>query len=189
MLCIICLLTNTPFPFVPIQITVIDLVIEGYPSFFLSFLPDSKRVTSRFLPEALRKAVPNAMAIVVCFLIYLVCNWCGFLGVSGENTQANALLFLLIGTVGLMGVFKMCVPMTRIKAFFAATSAIGFYAAIGVCLYLKNHILHLDILHLATPTAKTLLMFLVFVVVSILVERILSLTVCKARTKRQASKA
>lgn len=79
--------------------------------------------------------------------------------------------------------------MTRIKAFFAATSAIGFYAAIGVCLYLKNHILHLDILHLATPTAKTLLMFLVFVVVSILVERILSLTVCKARTKRQASKA
>lgn len=189
LLCIICLLTNTPFPFVPIQITVIDLVIEGYPSFFLSFLPDSKRVTSRFLPEALRKAVPNAMAIVVCFLIYLVCNWCGFLGVSGENTQANALLFLLIGTVGLMGVFKMCVPMTRIKAFFAATSAIGFYAAIAVCLYLKNHILHLDILRLATPTAKTLLMFLAFVVVSILVERILSLTVCKARTKRQASKA
>ncbi|MFR4394220.1 MAG: hypothetical protein ACLT29_08060, partial [Ruminococcus callidus] len=44
LLCAICLLTNTPFPFVPIQITLVDLIIEGYPSFFLSFLPDSRPV-------------------------------------------------------------------------------------------------------------------------------------------------
>ena len=70
LLCVLCLLTNTPFPFVPIQITLIDLVIEGYPSFFLSFLPDSRPVRTKFLPEAIRRAAPNALAIGVCFLFY-----------------------------------------------------------------------------------------------------------------------
>lgn len=117
LLCVLCLLTNTPFPFVPIQITLIDLVIEGYPSFFLSFLPDSQPVRTKFLPEAIRRAAPNALAIGVCFLFYLVLHAMDIFGLSGEQTQANTLLFLLIGTVGLLGVFKMCLPFTKVKAF------------------------------------------------------------------------
>ena len=74
LLCVLCLLTNTPFPFVPIQITLIDLVIEGYPSFFLSFLPDSRPVRTKFLPEAIRRAAPNALAIGVCILFGIACN-------------------------------------------------------------------------------------------------------------------
>lgn len=176
LLCIICLLTNTPFPFVPIQITVIDLIIEGYPSFFLSFIPDSRRVTFKFLPEAMRRALPNAISIAVCFIVYLVMNAMSIIGVSGENTQANILLFLLIGTVGLMGVFKMCVPFTKIKAFFAATSAIGFYAAIAVCLFLKTHIINADILHIDAPQMSTLVIFFILAAISILTERILANT-------------
>lgn len=181
LLCIICLLTNTPFPFVPIQITVIDLIIEGYPSFFLSFIPDSRRVTFKFLPEAMRRALPNAISIAVCFIVYLVMNAMGIIGVSGENTQANILLFLLIGTVGLMGVFKMCVPFTKIKAFFAATSAIGFYAAIAVCLFLKTHIINADILHIDAPQMSTLVIFFIFAAISILTERILANTVFRKK--------
>ena len=139
LLCVLCLLTNTPFPFVPIQITLIDLVIEGYPSFFLSFLPDSQPVRTKFLPEAIRRAAPNALAIGVCFLFYLVLHAMGIFGLSGEQTQANTLLFLLIGTVGLLGVFKMCLPFTKVKVFFAATSAIGFYFAIAPASVASRH--------------------------------------------------
>lgn len=183
LLCAICLLTNTPFPFVPIQITLIDLVIEGYPSFFLSFLPDSRPVHTRFLPEAIRRAAPNAIAIGVCFLFYLLLHAMGIFGLSGEQTQANALLFLLIGTVGLIGVFKMCHPFTKIKAFFAVTSAVGFYVAIALCLWMQEHLLHLDILHLAVPTTVTLLFFVLFVILAVLTERILSRTVFRAKQK------
>lgn len=146
LLCIICLITNMPFPFVPVQITLIDLIIEGYPSFFLSFQKDSRPVNTRFLPEALRRAAPNAIAIAICFVAYQILHICGFIGLPGEQTQANALLFLLIGTVGLMGVFKMCKPFDIIKMFFAVTSAVGFYTAVALCLYLQNHILNIDIL-------------------------------------------
>lgn len=181
LLCVLCLLTNTPFPFVPIQITLIDLVIEGYPSFFLSFLPDSRPVRTKLLPEAIRRAAPNALAIGVCFLFYLVLHAMGIFGLSGEQTQANTLLFLLIGTVGLLGVFKMCLPFTKVKAFFAATSAIGFYFAIALCLWLQQHLLHLDILHLAVPTGTTLLFFGLFAILAILTESILSRTLFKQK--------
>lgn len=183
LLCAICLLTNTPFPFVPIQITLIDLVIEGYPSFFLSFLPDSRPVHTRFLPEAIRRSAPNAIAIGVCFLFYLILHAMGIFGLPGEQTQANALLFLLIGTVGLIGVFKMCYPFTKTKVFFAVTSAVGFYAAIALCLWMQEHLLHLDILHLAVPTTATLLFFVLFVILAVLTERILSRTVFRAKQK------
>ena len=181
LLCVLCLLTNMPFPFVPIQITLIDLVIEGYPSFFLSFLPDARPVRTKFLPEAIRRAAPNALAIGVCFLFYLILHAMGIFGLSGEQTQANTLLFLLIGTVGLLGVFKMCLPFTKGKAFFAATSAIGFYFAIALCLWLQQHLLYLDILHLAVPTGTTLLFFGLFAVLAILTESILSRTLFKQK--------
>ena len=105
----------------------------------------------------------------------------GIFGLSGEQTQANTLLFLLIGTVGLLGVFKMCLPFTKVKAFFAATSAIGFYFAIALCLWLQQHLLHLDILHLAVPTGTTLLFFGLFAIVAILTASILSRTLFKQK--------
>lgn len=182
LLCAICLVTNTPFPFIPIQITLIDLVIEGYPSFFASFEPNTKKVTTRFLPEAIRRAAPNAIAIGVCFVLYLILHAAGIIGAGGENTQANALLYLLIGTVGIMGVFKMCYPMNRLRAFLAVTTAVGHYAVVALCLFLKDHILCLDILHMAVPTGTTLLLFVLFTVVSVLTERLLSCTVFRKKT-------
>ena len=182
LLCAICLVTNMPFPFIPIQITLIDLVIEGYPSFFASFEPNAKKVTTRFLPEAIRRAAPNAIAIGVCIVLYLILHAVGIIGAGGENTQANALLYLLIGTVGIMGVFKMCYPMNRLRAFLAVTTAVGHYAVVALCLFLKDHILCLDILHMAVPTGTTLLLFVLFTAVSVLTERLLSCTVFRKKT-------
>lgn len=185
LLCLICLITNTPFPFVPIQITLIDLIIEGYPSFFASFEPNSRKVTSRFLPEAIRRAAPNSISIAVCFVLYLILNCSGIIGVGGENTQANALLFLTIGTVGIMGVFKMCYPFNKLRSFLFATTGIGFYAAVSLCLFLKNHILEHDILKMAVPNSVTLLIFFIFTIVSISVERILALTIFKGQHRAE----
>lgn len=47
-LSIICALTAIAFPFIPIQVTLIDLAIEGYPAFFLSFEGDKRKVVGSF---------------------------------------------------------------------------------------------------------------------------------------------
>lgn len=181
LLCFICLITNTPFPFVPIQITLIDLIIEGYSSFFASFEPNTQKVTSRFLPEAIRRAAPNAIAIAVCFGAYLVLNSLELIGSGGENIQANTLLYLLIGTVGILGVLKMCRPFNKLRAFIFVTTGIGYYAAIALCLFLKDHIINHDILKLAVPSRATVFMLLVFTAVSVAIERILTMTVFKEK--------
>lgn len=53
-----CLFTNQAFPFIPIQITLIDACIEAYPSFFTIFESDTGRIRGKFLPTALSKAGP-----------------------------------------------------------------------------------------------------------------------------------
>lgn len=183
LLCFICLLTNTPFPFIPIQITLIDLMIEGYPAFFASFEPNAKKVDTRFLPEAIRRAAPNALAFTCCFVIYLVLYAFGILGETGENTQANAILYLLIGTIGIMGVWKMCMPWNKLRAFLSISTTVFFYGAIAVLLFCKDHILHLDILHMAVPSATSFLFLIGFVVLSFLLERIFACTLFRHAPK------
>ena len=50
-LSIICALTAIAFPFIPIQVTLIDLAIEGYPAFFLSFEGDKRKVVGKFYQQ------------------------------------------------------------------------------------------------------------------------------------------
>ena len=102
LLSLVCLVLNIPFPFMPIQITLIDLIIEGYPAFFISFEPDNRRITGRFLPSVLRRAFPNAVSILICFVVLLALSWV----MPIPTAQFDLLLYLLVGTVGIQAVFK-----------------------------------------------------------------------------------
>ena len=44
-----CLLTNSVFPFIPIQITLVDACIEAYPSFLTITECDIRRIRGKFL--------------------------------------------------------------------------------------------------------------------------------------------
>ena len=71
-LSILCAITAIGFPFIPIQITLIDLAIEGYPSFFLSFEQDKRKITYRYLPTALINALPNALLVVLNIIVVYI---------------------------------------------------------------------------------------------------------------------
>ncbi len=48
---VICLLANIPFPFIPIQITVLDAAIEGYPSFLTIWESDTRKIRGQILKD------------------------------------------------------------------------------------------------------------------------------------------
>ena len=172
LLSLACLLLNVPFPLIPIQVTLIDLIIEGYPAFFMSFEPDGRRVTGRFLPTVLRRAAPNAVAILACFLILPA------VPVSAE--QSSTVFYLLVGTVGIMAVFKASLPMDRLRAFLCVTMTLGFYAAV----FLFSSLLHVE------PLAVTNLpLFISLALVSFLIERGAALLIkyFDARSGRRAA--
>lgn len=158
LLSIACLILNIPFPFVPIQITLIDLLIEGYPAFFMSFEPDGRKITGRFLPSVMRRAIPNAVSILVCFLAFLALS--PLLQIPAN--QASILLYLLVGTVGIQAVFKASWPFNKLRASLCATMTAGFYLAV---------FLFHPLLQLSLPTGLTLFLSAGFILLSFLVER------------------
>lgn len=151
-----CILTNTAFPFIPIQITLIDLVIEAYTSFFISFEPNSKPVKGVFLHTVLRNAAPFAIVIVlnIIFLTYMG----PVLGI--EQGPLVTIMYLLIGFVSIMAVLEVCIPFNKLHAFLFSTTFVGFFVAV----YLFR-----SILHVSDITKNELGIFIVFAVISAIV--------------------
>lgn len=124
-LSIICAVTAIGFPFIPIQITLIDLAIEGYPSFFLSFEQDRKKVTYRYLPTALISALPNALLVVLnIIVVYLLGDILSF-----TNLETTTLMYYLLIGISCMAVIKACYPFNPLRIFLAVTTVIGIYVA------------------------------------------------------------
>ena len=172
-LSVICILANTPFPFVPIQITLIDLAIEGYPTLFMSFEPDGRKITSRFLPSVMRRALPNALTIVADVL--LVWALAPVLGIP--EAQGEAIMYLLVGLMGVAAVFKSCWPFNKLRVFLFTTMTLGFYAAV---------FLFRDLLHVSLPSMSQLPFLLALAAGSLVLERLLALLVNAVMKRKKA---
>ena len=126
LLSLFCIITNTAFPFIPIQITLIDLVIEGYTSFFITFEKNKKPITGAFLPTALTNAAPFAIAIMFNIIILTIIG--NVIGI--EQATLTTMMYLLIGFVSILAVQEVCTPFTKPHVFLFTTTAIGFYVAV-----------------------------------------------------------
>ncbi len=174
LLSIVCILGNLAFPFVPIQITLIDLAIEGFPAFVMSFQPDDKKAPNHFLKEVMSRAFPNALAIVICFLIIHM-----LAPVFGMTYGQEAILqYLIVGTVGIEAVFKACLPFDLVRTFVFVTMTVGYYGAV---------LIFHRILKAELPVQETWVMWFLMTIVSILLERIVALCIMKRNGIRKKS--
>lgn len=158
-LSILCAITTVVFPFVPIQITLLDLAIEGYPSFFLSFEENKKQVKGKFLPTVIRHALPNALLVVMnVVIVYMLGKNQGW----SELETTTLMYYLLIG-VSVIAVIKACLPFNPLRVFLAVTTTVGVYTAA----YLFR-----SILYIGTLTSHTFWPFVVLIVVSLILRLI-----------------
>ena len=162
LLSLFCVLTDLPFPLIPIQVTLIDLFIEGYPTFFQSFVPDGRKLTGRFLPSVLRRSLPNAVAILLASAVLLLGG--GVLGLPAG--QIPLALYLVIGAVEVEALLKSCLPLTPLRGFLFLTASAGFFGAV---------LLFHSILPLPSLLPGTVPMVLLVSAVSILAERLCAL--------------
>ena len=153
---IFCILTNTAFPFIPIQITLIDLAIEAYTSFFISFEPNSKPVVGTFLKTVLRNAAP--FAIVITLNIIFLTFMAPVLGIASE--QLVTIMYLLIGFVSILAVLEVCIPFNKLHVFLFSTTFVGFFVAV----YLFR-----DLLHISSIDSSEFGIFIVFAIISAII--------------------
>ncbi len=125
LLSLFCIITNMEFPFIPIQITLIDLIIEGYTSFFITFEKNQTPVTGSFLTKALTNAMPFAITIMFNIIILTIV---GNIMQIPQN-ELTTMMYILIGFVSILAVQEVCTPFNKVHAFLFITTTVGFYVA------------------------------------------------------------
>ncbi|NRD97010.1 ATPase [Enterococcus faecalis] len=155
-LSIICALTAIAFPFIPIQVTLIDLAIEGYPAFFLSFEGDKRKVVGKFLPTALKNASVNALLVVANIIaVYLIGQNQGF-----SSLDSTTLMYYLLVGISCMAVVRACLPLNPLRIFLVFSTIIGIYVAA---------MLFHNILEIGFLTSQTMGLFFIMMAINIVV--------------------
>jgi cation-transporting ATPase E len=67
-LAIITLIAGFPYPFVPVQLTLISMLTIGIPSFFLALEPNHDPVRGKFMHNVLRRALPGGLTAIIVIL-------------------------------------------------------------------------------------------------------------------------
>lgn len=118
LLSIICVLMNQPFPFIPLQITVIDFFIEAMPSFLTIFEENIQPVKNRFLSTVLLNALPYALSIIICYLLLLTLQPHFYL----NEKELLTLVYITLVIVSMSAVIRSCYPWS-----FLRIAVISFY--------------------------------------------------------------
>lgn len=122
---IFCVLTNTPFPFIPIQITLIDACIEAYPSFLTILESDTRRIKGRFLSTAIWNAAPFGIVAAVMIGVTTL-----FLPMASGEKQTIMYLTLII--ISMTAVIRSCIPFNVLRGFICVTMICGTFGALVI---------------------------------------------------------
>lgn len=118
-----CLAANQPFPFIPIQITLIDACIEAYPSLLTIMESDTRRIRGRLLPTALSHAAPFGLtAMVMIILLSLL--------VPFSAAQRQTVMYILLILISMAAAVKSSVPFSLLRIFVCVTMALGTFGTL-----------------------------------------------------------
>ncbi len=101
-----------PYPFIPIQMTLISSSIIGWPSFVLALEPNHDRVRGNFLENVLRRSLPASAAIIFALVGVQVVERIAGLSFA----QASTLSMYLTGIVGIALIVVISRPLTPLRA-------------------------------------------------------------------------
>ena len=95
------------FPFIPIQVTLIDQFVEGFPPFVLTFEKNIQPVEKDFIKKSLLMALPSALMVV--FSVIFIRIWGSLNGWIPQ--EISTVLYYLLGSIGMLSVIRACLPL------------------------------------------------------------------------------
>lgn len=149
------------FPFIPIQITIIDQLIEGFPPFILTFERNQNPIEKDFLKKSMFAALPSALMVI--FSVIFV----RFFGVShGWNTQdISTVSYYLLGSISFLSVIRACLPFNWLRFALVVETFIALFA---------SAILFRPLLEIGTLNAKTFPIYASIMIISIIIFTVFS---------------
>ena len=128
-----------PYPFIPVQMTLIGSAIIGLPSFVLALEPNHELVRGNFLVRVLARSLPASVSITAALLAaILVGRTMGF-----EFEQRSTLCTVLTAVVGIALIVRISQPMTRLRM---------ALIAVVVAIMVSGCTIAASVFHMSSPT-------------------------------------
>ena len=111
LMAILFLFIHLPYPFEPIQLTLISVTTIGIPSFILALEPNYERIKGRFFENVLKNSVPTALTVMFHIItLSLLLNFNLF-----TQTQISTLAVFLTAYTGFLLLYKLCMPFDFLR--------------------------------------------------------------------------
>lgn len=154
LLSLITIVTLSPYPFSPSQFLLLEAFIIGLPSVILAIQPNSSLIKGDFIPEVLKRALPNGLMMLFNVLIVIFCSNLNLINVNEYQTVST---LVLIGT-GFVNLVYLCRPFNILRAVCVGISA---FCLVGGIVLLGSFF------GIVTFSLKVILIFIVLVGISI----------------------
>lgn len=118
-----------PYPFIPIQMSLLSTAVIGIPSFVLALEPNHELVRGDFLANVLARSLPASAAIVVALVVELLAGRA--LGHSFD--EISTVCTVLVACVGVALVWRISQPLTPLRA--ALLAVIVAIVALGCTVF------------------------------------------------------
>ena len=110
-LSLITLFFTLPYPYTPAQLSLVNALTIGIPSFILAMEPNENRISGRFLPNVIYRALPAALSD----LILVVGVMLFYLAFHIKEDMLSTLCTGIMGIVGLLMVHQTSLPMNKLR--------------------------------------------------------------------------
>ena len=121
-LALISLIFTLPYPFSPSQMSLVNMLTIGVPSFVLALEPNKSRIEGKFLHNVIYRALPAAMADLVLILGVLLF----YLGFKIPEDEMSTIATVVMGVVGLLMVHRTCKPYNNLRRLLMAAMTTAF---------------------------------------------------------------
>ena len=119
------LLIPEPFPFEPIQMTLISSMSIGAPSFLLALEPNFDIIRGSFIGNSMRRSLPRGVAIAICIGLVMVMSEVLQLTVEETSTLAT----ITMGALSFIVLTKVAMPLKWWKTGMIIVLAAAFAGA------------------------------------------------------------
>ena len=120
-LALIAVLADWPYPFAPINLSLISALTIGVPSFFLALEPNYERVQGRFIVSVLRQAFPGGLTNILMVVTAQI-----VLGIlSAPMAQVQTVCTAILAVTGLLVLLSASKPMGKFRLFIWIMMAIS----------------------------------------------------------------
>ena len=154
LLALLFLFINYTYPFIPIQMTLINSLTIGIPAFILALEPNKSRVKGKFFINVVSKAIPSGITTVVNILILVLVA--SLLKIPGTQTSTCAVI--ITAYTALLLIYRISKPLNLLRKSLLFVLSIIFLLALVTPI--GRSIFSLEIL---TPNSLLILLPLMYI--------------------------